>query len=738
MASLESGIGGYEDMDSALLKDFEISMPQEEVLILDTLSINKHSGGDSKYQCLALLFLMIPAVAIFSVVLMVPSMQMQPSVLCANEDGEFHPCTVEAACVPNTRYVVDRTASVVNWVYDFGLLCESDSHLKMVSYFLLAGFCAGALIIAPLADYFGRKGMLMLSLILLCLIYLKLVFTADVVTCGIVLCCAGALVGTYYCSAVAYLTEITTQEFAVVYAGLFHLAFPIAGATVISLLRLFKEWKPVVTVMSLVPLIFIVYASCISESPRLLAAKGLYDDARYEANQICKFNVGRQKHWKFSYEKATFMEDYAAFAAERDSRFFQHFYLLNYSSARNYLCSFSVLLFLTAFSFAGLTLTQQPIYKNPFVDALVLYMFEAILLFISVFIVQRLGHIKTIALLLVLAAGLGIASVLTNLIHDYVHTLTGYLAKLPSFVALVASVSFAAENCPTRVRATGLGMVSSVGVLGLIAGGLLLETYEAPYVVFGIVAGCGILGLVRVKEPHMYLNNDDIYEIIEFKKKNYQGESEKDSKVVKPLKETVVKEMKGVPKSHEELMHYSVKGKRMVGENEEPLGFESLDLHLDGSIKSAGQDTMGQYSLKGSIKSISQVNITKKYDSGIEIIYDGTLTGNSVKGTWKGESDGGNFEFAIQAQQWKGQVNYQGADVELVLWIAQENQQLAGLGQTSESLLLMKGEVAGSSKVQLTIVDEKGKRMEIPGTYSSSEISGEYENGKLHLQLVNN
>jgi len=737
MASLESGIGGYEEIGAMLLKDCDSETPEEEVVVVDTLSINNQSGGDSKYQCLALFFLMMPAIAIFSVILMVPSMQVQPNVLCATEDGGYHPCTIKAACDPNTNYIIDRSTSIINWIYDFGLLCESDSHLRIVSYLLLAGICAGSLIVAPLADYFGRKGMIMFSLILLCLIYLKLVFTADVITCAIVMCCAGVIVGTYYTTAVSYLTEITTQKSAIVYAGLYHLSLPIAGVIAICLLRAFKGWKPIVTVMSLIPLVFVIYSSCITESPRYLATKGMYDDARYEANLICKYNTGKQKKWRFSYEKAIFKKDYASYINKREGSIFQHFYLLRYASTRNYLCSFSVLLFFTGFSFAGLVLTQQPIFKNSFVDSLVLYSFEAVLLFISVFIVQNLGHIKVIALFLILAAGLGIASVITGWIDDYVHTLTGYLAKLPSFIALVASVSFAAENCPARIRTTGLGIVLSVCILGLISGGLLLESFNVPYVVFGIAAGCGILGLLRVKDPSMYLTNDDIYEISELKKNSYEGEVEEESKVVKTPKKPVVKEMKGFDKPYEIATQFKVEGKCIINESEEPLGFEGFSVELDGRISSVGEDKAGKYSLEGLIKNSNQITITKKYENNTEITYEGILTNNNAKGTLKKGSTSGNFEFLIRAQKWEGKMDYQGSELELSLWISQEGQKIIGLGQANE-FLFMKGEVTDNSKVQVVIANEGGNRIEYQGSYDQKEINGENENGKLHLQLTNN
>jgi MFS family permease len=626
----------------------------------------------------------------------------------------------------------------MNWLYDFGLLCESESHLKMVSYLLLVGICTGSLIVAPLADYFGRKGMIVFTLILLCLMYLKLVFTADVITCSIVMYCTGVLIGTYYTTAVSYLTEITTQKTAIVYAGLFHLAFPIAGTTAISLLRVFKDWKPVVTIMSLVPLIFIIYSSCITESPRHLASKGMYDDARYEANVICKYNTGRQKKWKFSYEKATFMKDYADFTHKREGKLFHHFNMLGYPSTRNYLCSFSVLLFFTGFSFAGLALTQQLIFRNSFVDSLVLYSFEAVLLFISVFIVQGLGHIKVIALYLILAAGLGIASVITGWVDDYVHNLTGYLVKLPSFIALVASVSFAAENCPTRIRATGLGMVLSSGILGLIVGGLLLEVFNVPYVMFGIVAGCGILGLIRVKEPSMYLNNDDIYEITEFKKKSYKGEVEEECKVVKTTKDPVVKEMKGFDKPREDIVSFKVEGKCTINETEQPLGFEDFGIDLNGKTSGMGEDKTGKYILEGSMKSSNHVTIAKRYENNTETIYEGVITNNNAQGTVKKESTEGSFEFTIRAQHWEGKMNYEGSELELGLWLSQEEQRIAGFGQTSEFFLFVKGEITDNSKVHVVIANERGDKIEYQGTYDQKEINGENENGKLHLQLTNN
>lgn len=747
LASVESEIGGHEQLKSVLMGVEEHDIQGEEVMVCDSLSIIRQSGGDGNYQKLMLTGIILPGIAIFFIIVMMPYMQLVPNpILCKSADGKTTSvCSVEQAC--SNKYGYDLTRSTSNWITDFGLLCQSTSFLKLIYYFFFGGFFLGATLLAPLADYFGRKSLLVLSVVLLCVVHLKAVFTTDVVTCAVVLACSGVFVGVYYCVGITYLTEIATQDGAVIYSVMFHMAFPISGVVVMVSLRYLRDWKVTTSIMALIPLILLVYSAYVTESPRFLAAKGMYADARYSSNVICLFNTNQKKRWQFNYEKASYMNEYEKFAEDRDNRTYQHGYFLQFLSGRYYIFAFSILLYCSGFAFSGLALAQRQIFKSQFANELILYFIEGFILFVTGFLIQAFGHVKTIGFSLVCTGVLGIVSVVVLWINDYAFGLCGYVTKLFAFVAFVGSVSFAAENCPARVRATGFSASVGVGVLGLMSGAFLLEFYDNLHILFGIVAICGLFAFTMVKEPSMYLNNDDIHEINEMRKSNYKEDSQKRPtisepglKIIEPSPKSPGLILNPIPVeaklSPDDPVLYQVEGHRVVNELQEQLGIELMNISLEGEISYEGKDEIGEYALKGKIKDGNKIDITKTYKKDKKALrYEGARVGANVSGTWSDENGKGAFNFAFKLKPWKGCIVVKGQEVQIEWHIGQTGRKIYGMGDTNGTAHYVSG-VVQETEVTMIVTDENGINMGMEGKLVNNALDVTFPDGTLSLKTV--
>lgn len=457
-------------------------------------------------------------------VVFMPRMNDTPNLLCEGEAGHFHPCTDEELCKSGINVKANPDTGIVNWIVTFKLFCKTDKKelfLKVIYYFFFGGFFFGTLFIVPLADYFGRKLTLVLSSLLMCLVYLKSVFSSDVYGCAVVLMFAGILAAVYYGVSIVYLTEVATQESAVVYAVLFNLAFPIAGIVVTVLFKALPDWRPIAGIMSLVPLIVLLYAAYIAESPRFLASKGMYQDAKLAANKICALNLNTKINWTFPEEKNRNSPEYTKFNEEREDSLTQYSLFFRYSSGRQYISGFCILLFCTGFAFAGLALTQKKILDSDFLDSIALYAIDFGMIFFGAFYINSIGHKKSLLLSLLITGGLAIACYIALALSDKFHGLVTYLTKLFALISFAGSISFAAEACPARVRATGLGITLSFGALGLLLGGFVWEFHDKLHLVFGVVACCGLVPLGWLTEPKDLQSNDDFLEILEYKKKNF-------------------------------------------------------------------------------------------------------------------------------------------------------------------------------------------------------------------------
>ena len=680
-----------------------------------------------------------------------------PILSCKGKDGTYSDCTKDQACALGDNYESNTKADVINWLYHFGLMCGDTALKKLLFYFFFSGFFLGAVLLAPLADYFGRKALLILSIILLCLVHLKLVFTYDVVSAAVVLCFSGLLVGTFYCVAITYLTEITPQESAMIYTIMFHLSFPISGTIVVIMLRYFGNWIVVTVVMSLVPLAFLAFVAYMAESPRFLASKDMYQDARHAANIMCAYNTGKRKHWVFNNENAQYMKEYVTFAETREKKFLQHFYFLTYPSCRYYLLAFAILLYCSGFAFGGLVLDQKKIFLHLFFNSLMLYFAEGCVLFIAGFLIQALGHNKAIGFALLTTGGLTVVSIILTWLSEYAYGLVGYIAKLFVFTAFVSSISFAAEVCPARVRATGFGISVGIAMLGLMSGGFVLEFHDNLHILFGIVAVVGIIALSLLKEPEMYLTNDDIYEVSELRKNNFVNDTQKSSPLAermgKPMhpyansiqSEEIIKheeeeakeiEVKLEQPTEDSDVIYKVEGTRLVKDRKEPLGISLFQLSLKGEVTYEAKDEIGEYRLDGQISQGNKVVIIKKYKDGKEITYTGTRTGAAVKGEWSDQTDKGDFDLDLNLQLWKGAITVNENNVDIEWYLYQTGRKIHGLAMQGELAYFICGTIQESSELNIVVASEKGERVTIEGTLQCGKIDGKFQHGTVTLKAV--
>ena len=89
MESMDSNMLGHEQLKSILIEDEGLELHAEEVLIIDTLSIIRQAGGDSKYQRIVLLCLGITGIFIFGIIFLMSHMQAQPNVLCSSGNDNY-------------------------------------------------------------------------------------------------------------------------------------------------------------------------------------------------------------------------------------------------------------------------------------------------------------------------------------------------------------------------------------------------------------------------------------------------------------------------------------------------------------------------------------------------------------------------------------------------------------------------------------------------------------------------
>jgi len=470
---------------------------------------------------------MLPAIAIFQIIMLIPLMNISPAMLCAqNEHPDiFEQCSLSEACSHNSYDIkVDISKSLTNWLVTFHLYCESDnSTLRLIEYLYFIGILAGSFFLAPLADYFGRKTMLLLSSIIISLAYLKLLFTEDIVSWTIVIVGSAICVSIYFISAISYISEITSYQSAGLHICFFILSFPISGMLTSLFMQYTQDWKTHSTIFAIIPLIIIAYFAYIAESPRFLASRQDFEEAKQSINKICTFNLNKIKKWIFETENAIYTRTYHEFEVNRQGKWYQIGYLFTNSSGRFYLAGFTILLLSTGFTFGGLGIMRIGIVKNILVDAIITRALELIVIVVLGIAFYKFGHIKPIFVLMFLTSFISILCTYCLLSKARTLLIFSYIGKLSSLCAFVGTAIFSVNCCPVRARAAGFGFTFGIGILGALLGFFVYENYAELHYLFALSVFIGIGGLRFTTEPGSYRTNDDIYEIVEDAKKNFSG-----------------------------------------------------------------------------------------------------------------------------------------------------------------------------------------------------------------------
>eukprot|EP00826_Nyctotherus_ovalis_P004827 TRINITY_DN1106_c0_g1_i9.p1 TRINITY_DN1106_c0_g1~~TRINITY_DN1106_c0_g1_i9.p1 ORF type:complete len:505 (-),score=83.51 TRINITY_DN1106_c0_g1_i9:67-1581(-) len=447
-----------------------------------------------------------------------PFMGLTPTMLCKDsEESEFVECDMATACNSKIRKA-DINKSIVNWLVSFDLYCDSENTFWLYENLFFVGFFLGCLIVVPISDFFGRKFMILFSSIVISLAYLKLIFTKGAVTWAVVLLVSGAFVSLYYVTVLAYLSEVILQNTAVFYIAGIHLGFPISGFVSTILLQNSPNWKTPATLMSVIPLLIIAYFAYVVESPRYLAMRRSYKDARAATNLICAKNSVNPKRWMFDTESIVYNKGFVEVDKERQESYYQTPYLLRNHSGFLYFAAFGVLLLFSCFSICETLLEVKE-----FSDMFTTYMVEYAVMF---GIILFLGFPFTVfgykfSLLILLVATAMISGIRLFQFGDLLATLLLWANKLCALWSVIGAVSFSTLSCPVRVRATGLGLVLGLGSLGFIFGAIVLKFLSAHKWLFAVAPIVSLAGLKFTSEPWNYKTNDDVYELVEEAKKNF-------------------------------------------------------------------------------------------------------------------------------------------------------------------------------------------------------------------------
>lgn len=412
-------------------------------------------------------------------------------------------CAVGKCCSNCTGYEFrDVFSSVVS---EWNLICDK-SHLKaMTQAVYMAGVLVGSVAVGHISDRFGRRVSVFLSIAMLavfgtssawadCLsLFAFLRFWAGVATAG---CLLARFV---YCMELS----LTSNKTAV---GFVNNTFIAVGFTALSLFAyLIRDWRYLVTALSIINAPLLLFWNWIPESPRWLVAKDRLDEAQVVMETFARINRVRvdpralreliEEVKRAEPKRAKGNQQYGLMDLVRTSKL----------RKRTVICCFSW--FVNALVFFGINLSLKNMAGNMYLNFFILCIIEFPSQLGCWFLMKKYGRRLPYCSYMFLC---GVACVLVLAVPDEKGNqpiVTGMAIVGKFFVAttFVGIYVFTAELYPTLIRNMAVGISSmSARVGGIIAPYVVLLAdlpnldRSLPLIIFGIsgiAAGLSALGL---------------------------------------------------------------------------------------------------------------------------------------------------------------------------------------------------------------------------------------------------
>ncbi|AMM17212.1 MFS transporter [Burkholderia sp. PAMC 28687] len=371
------------------------------------------------------------------------------------------------------------------------------------------GYFLGAMLAGILGDLIGRKRVMMYALVIYCIASLASAVAHDWPFFLATRIVAGLGTGAESAIVAPFLSEFVARRYRGAFtgslAGFFSFGFVAAallGYLVIPLSPNAWRWVMVITALPIVMLLW--WRRALPESPRWLVARGRHDEAEAIVAQAeaelraagvkleslpetdaAAASVVPIAAERASAQRASALANVKALWSRNLARITAMTWIMWLSITFSYYAFFTWIPSLLVQN--GMTITRS------FSYSLVIYIAQIPGYFSGAWLNEKIGRQATIASYMVLGGVSALGLALTR--SDAGIMASGVLLSFFMNGTYAGVYAYTPEVFPTDVRATGVGMASSIGRLGAIAAPILVG-YVYPILGFGGVFGATTFVLV--------------------------------------------------------------------------------------------------------------------------------------------------------------------------------------------------------------------------------------------------